>query len=104
MLYVKKNAKNQMLIYNKNKQSMANHTSNQNSASMLAANPTGLSTGAPSISQHNNFVKPGSNMAGPSSGLTQNTSNTQRSGDIMQPPKTSGGGRKRQGSNQKLIQ
>ena len=52
-----------MLIYNKNKQSMVNHTSNQASASMLSANPTGITAAPPAISHHNNFVK--------SSGLAQ---------------------------------
>lgn len=58
MLYVKKNAKNQMLIYNKNKQVIAGHNQNQASASMLSANPSGVNpvAGNPGAIS-NNFVK-----------------------------------------------
>ena len=59
MLYVKKNAKNQMLIYNKNKQVMAGHNQNQASASMLAANNNTAQNGvaANPAAVSNNFVK-----------------------------------------------
>ena len=59
MLYVKKNAKNQMLIYNKSKQVSGTNLQNQASASMLSGNPGAASSTAPgnAAAISNNFVK-----------------------------------------------
>lgn len=111
MLYVKKNAKNQMLIYNKSKQvSGGTNLQNQASTSMLSANPSGTSSTAPgnAAAVSNNFVKSSqgqqtSAVGQGGSSLAQNASGSQqmqRSADVV-APKT-GGGRKRQGSNHKL--